>query len=180
MQLLNGCRREFIQQHPNEMKAFVLDWIRVANWIRNPANRDRVIDASAAATRLPRRAGDLSPHAAGLYRPPSGAVNIKALQANWDFFAGMGGIKKKLKVTDYLMPGYYPSAAVIAEALGKKFVQGAEKLGTRRSESLRGTDGEDKLYGLGGNDRLLGFAGNDLLDGGAGNDRPSAGQVTTP
>ena len=158
------------------MKAFVLDWIRVANWIRNPANRDRVIDASAAATRLPRDV--LATYLLtqqDFYRPPSGAVNIKALQANWDFFAGMGGIKKKLKVTDYLMPGYYPSAAVIAEALGKKFVQGAEKLGTRRSESLRGTDGEDKLYGLGGNDRLLGFAGNDLLDGGAGNDRPVGG-----
>lgn len=176
VQLLNGCRREFVQQHPNEMKAFVLDWIRVANWIRNPANRDRVIDASAAATRLPRDV--LATYLLtqqDFYRPPHGAVNVKALQANWDFFARMGGIKKRLKVTDYLLPGYYPSAATIAEALGKKYVQGAEKLGTAKSEVLRGTDGEDKLYGLGGNDRLLGFGGNDLLDGGVGNDTLTSG-----
>ncbi len=172
VQLLNGCRRSFIQDHPREMKAFVLDWIRVGNWIRNPANREKVIDASVAATKLPRDV--LQTYLItqqDFYRPPSGAVNIKALQANWDFFFRQGGIKKRLKVTDYLMPGYYPSAAVIAEALGKKFVKGVEKLGTRRSETLRGTDGEDKLYGLGGNDRLFGFKGNDLLDGGAGNDR---------
>lgn len=171
VQLLNGCRRSFIEQYPREMKAFVLDWIRVGNWIRNPANRDKVIEASAAATRLPRDVLETYLITQqDYYRPPFGAVNVKALQSNWDFFLRMGGIKKKLQVTDYLMPGYYPSAATIAEALGKKFVKGVEKLGTAKSQVLRGTDGEDRLYGLGGNDRLLGFRGNDTLDGGVGND----------
>lgn len=172
VQLLNGCRRSFIQDHPREMRAFVLDWIRVANWIRNPANRDQVIDASAAATKLPRDV--LATYLLtqqDFYRPPNGAVNVKALQANWNFFQKMGGIKKQLKVTDYLMPGYYPSADVVAEALGKKFVKGVEKLGKAKSETLRGTDGEDRLFGLGGNDKLFGFGGNDQLDGGVGNDQ---------
>ncbi|MCZ7589119.1 MAG: ABC transporter substrate-binding protein [Gaiella sp.] len=176
VQLLNGCRRSFLQDHPREMQAFVLDWVRVANWIRNPANREKVIDASVAATKLPRAVLETYLITQqDFYRPPNGAVNVKALQANWNFFQRMGGIKKQLKVTDYLMPGFYPSAAVVAEALGKKFVEGVEKLGSARSETLRGTDGEDRLYGLGGNDRLLGFKGNDLLDGGAGNDNLAGG-----
>lgn len=176
VQLLNGCRRDFLQQHPREMRAFVLDWIKVANWVRNPGNRDKVIDASVAATKLPKDV--LTQYLVtqqDFYRPPNGAVNIVALQNNWDFFRSMGGTKTKLRVTDHLLPGFYPSAAVVAEAVGKKFVKGIEKLGTKRVDVLRGRDGEDKLYGLGGNDKLIGYRGNDLLDGGSGNDALTGG-----
>jgi len=171
VQLLNGCRRDFVQQHPQEMKAFVLDWIKVANWVRDPANREKVIDASTAATKLPRDV--LTTYLLtqqDYYRPPNGAINVKALQGVWDFFRQMGGIKARLTVKDYLLPGYYPSPEVIAEALGKKFVKGIEKLGTNKNDVMRGTEGEDKLYGLAGNDKLYGLDGNDLLDGGKGND----------
>jgi Ca2+-binding RTX toxin-like protein len=54
----------------------------------------------------------------------------------------------------------HASATLIIEA----------RIGTSRSEVLRGGGGTDLLFGLGGNDILLGRDGNDLLCGGAGND----------
>jgi Ca2+-binding RTX toxin-like protein len=44
------------------------------------------------------------------------------------------------------------------------------RIGTSRSDVLRGSEGTDLLFGLGGNDILLGRGGDDLLCGGAGND----------
>jgi hypothetical protein len=44
------------------------------------------------------------------------------------------------------------------------------RIGTSRSEVLRGGAGTELLFGLGGNDMLLGRSGDDLLCGGAGND----------
>ena len=44
------------------------------------------------------------------------------------------------------------------------------KIGTARSERLRGTSKRDVICGLGGNDRITGLSGNDTLVGGPGND----------
>jgi serralysin len=48
-------------------------------------------------------------------------------------------------------------------------------IGTKKKNTLNGTDGDDVINGKAGNDKLKGNAGNDLLLGGKGNDKVSGG-----
>lgn len=105
VQLLNGCRRDFVDDHRAAIDAFQADWARVAEWIKAPANRDAVIAASAAATKIP---ADVLERFLltrdDYYRPERGAVNAEALQREWDFFREQGGIERRLEVSDHLLP----------------------------------------------------------------------------
>jgi ABC-type nitrate/sulfonate/bicarbonate transport system substrate-binding protein len=104
VQLLNGCRRDFVDEHDAAMRAFQADWARVARWIAQPANRDKVIEASTAATKIP--AGVLERFLLterDYFRPADGAVNVEALQEEWDFFRARGGIEQELRVTDHVV-----------------------------------------------------------------------------
>jgi ABC-type nitrate/sulfonate/bicarbonate transport system substrate-binding protein len=106
VQLLNGCRRDFISGHEEAIDAFQRDWVRIADWIADPANRDAVIESSAAATKLPEKLLDqFLLTRRDYFRPPRGAVNVDALQREWDFFRERGGIKQDLKVTDHVLGG---------------------------------------------------------------------------
>ena len=74
-----------------------------------PRNRDKVIEASAAATKIPAAVLDrflLTKQ--DYYRPPNGAVNVEALQEEWDFFRERGGIKQDLEVTDHVIDDLLP------------------------------------------------------------------------
>jgi ABC-type nitrate/sulfonate/bicarbonate transport system substrate-binding protein len=109
VQLLQGFRRDFIKDNPMVVKKFVEDWTRVAQYVANPANRQKVIAASAKATKLPQPVLEkylLTKQ--DFYRPANGAVNITALQKNWDFFRKAGGIRQPLQVRDHVMPEYLP------------------------------------------------------------------------
>lgn len=109
VQLLNGCRRDFVDDHRAEMQKFQEDWARVARWVADPANRAKVIAASAAATKIPATVLDrylLTKR--DYYRPPSGAVSIGPLQREWNFFHDRGGIKQDLKVPDHVINGLLP------------------------------------------------------------------------
>ena len=53
VQLMNGCRRDFIEEHEAVITKFQEDWARIARWIAEPGNRDKVIEATAAASKLP-------------------------------------------------------------------------------------------------------------------------------
>ena len=105
VQLLNGCRRDFVESHQEAIARFQEDWARVAEWIADPANRDAVVAASSKATKIGADVLDrflLTDE--DYYRPPSGEVNVEALQSEWDFFRERGGIKRDLKVSDHLYP----------------------------------------------------------------------------
>ena len=67
VQIMNGCSRGFIDDHRDAMTSFQRDWGSVARWIADPANRAEVVDASAAATKIPAgRARPLPADPAGL------------------------------------------------------------------------------------------------------------------
>jgi ABC-type nitrate/sulfonate/bicarbonate transport system substrate-binding protein len=103
VQLLNGCRRAFVNDHADAIRAFKSDWVRVTRWIAEPANRDKVVGASAAATKIPADVLDrylLS--GADYYRPPDGKINVDALQREWDFFHDNGAFKRDLKVSEHV------------------------------------------------------------------------------
>jgi ABC-type nitrate/sulfonate/bicarbonate transport system substrate-binding protein len=109
VQLLNGCRRDFVEEHADVMRKFQDDWAAVARWIAEPANRDKVVKASAAATKIPPKVLDgflLTKR--DYYRPANGAVSVSALQKEWDFFRDQGGIRQDLKVNDHVIADLLP------------------------------------------------------------------------
>lgn len=109
VQLLNGCRRAFIEENPDAMKKFVEDWATVSEWVRDPANREAVIEASAQATQLPREVLEQYLITELDYaRPENGALDVEALQNEWDFFKEAGGIESDLQVEDHVIPEYLP------------------------------------------------------------------------
>jgi ABC-type nitrate/sulfonate/bicarbonate transport system substrate-binding protein len=106
VQIMNGCRRDFVEKNQAAMQAFQDDWARVARWIADPANREQVIAASAAATKIPADVLDrflLTKQ--DYFRPSGGAVSLGALQREWEFFKQRGGIKRDLDVRDHVVDG---------------------------------------------------------------------------
>lgn len=112
VQLLNGCRRDFVDDNRPVMRRFQEDWAAVARWIAEPEHRDQVIEASTAATKIPANVLDkflLTKQ--DYYRPANGALNVDALQKEWDFFRARGGIKQDLKVADHVIDDLLPPGA---------------------------------------------------------------------
>jgi ABC-type nitrate/sulfonate/bicarbonate transport system substrate-binding protein len=111
VQIMNGCRRDFIEENREAIERFQEDWTRVAQWMIDPANRDEVVAASAAATKIPADVLDrflLTKQ--DYFRPPNGAVSLDALQDEWDFFRDRGGIKQGLEVSDHVIEELLPPA----------------------------------------------------------------------
>lgn len=105
VQLINGCRREFVEENMATIVKFQEDWFAIADWMADPANRDAVIAASAEATQIPAEVleGFLLTED-DFFRPEHGVLNIEALQAEWDFFLDRGGISEALIVEDHVIP----------------------------------------------------------------------------
>jgi ABC-type nitrate/sulfonate/bicarbonate transport system substrate-binding protein len=109
VQLLNGCRRDFVEDNQEAIRAFQDDWARIAEWMTEPENRDEVIAASAAATKIPAEVLDrflLTKQ--DYFRPERGALSIDALQREWDFFRERGGIDRDLDVRDHVIDDLLP------------------------------------------------------------------------
>jgi NitT/TauT family transport system substrate-binding protein/sulfonate transport system substrate-binding protein len=111
VQIMNGCRRDFVEHNRAAMRAFQDDWTRIARWMRAPGNRDEVIAASAAATKIPAAVLDrFLLTRQDYFRPASGGVSLQALQKEWDFFRARGGVKQHLNVSDHVIDGLLPPA----------------------------------------------------------------------
>jgi ABC-type nitrate/sulfonate/bicarbonate transport system substrate-binding protein len=109
VQLLNGCRREFLEQNGPAMQKFLEDWTNIANWILEEDNRDQVIEATEQATQIPAEVLErFLITEDDFFRPENGAVNISALQENWDFFREQGGIQQELQVRDHVIEEFLP------------------------------------------------------------------------
>lgn len=110
VQIMNGCRRDFVEDNREAMEKFQQDWAAVARWMQEPDNRDEVIAASAAATKIP---ADVLERflltKQDYFRPENGALSVDALQEEWDFFRERGGIEQELKVTDHVIDDLLPS-----------------------------------------------------------------------
>ncbi len=103
VQLLQGFRGEFVEQNPEAVECFMEDWVTVADYVLDEANRDAVIDATNQATGIPAEVleGFLLTED-DFFRPERGAISVEALQNEWDFFRERGGISQELQVSDYL------------------------------------------------------------------------------
>jgi ABC-type nitrate/sulfonate/bicarbonate transport system substrate-binding protein len=112
VQLLQGFRRDFVEEHPEVIAKFVEDWETVTNWVLDPANRDQVIEATNQATEMPLELLDsfLLLEGQDYHRPRNGALDIDALQANWDFFHEIGEIPD-LQVRDHVIPELLPAGS---------------------------------------------------------------------
>lgn len=104
VQLLQGFRRDFVEQNPEAVQCYMDDFRTVADFVADPENRDAVLEASSAATGIPVEV--LDPFLItedDFFRPEGGAISVEALQAEWDFFRERGGISEDLNVEDYLI-----------------------------------------------------------------------------
>jgi ABC-type nitrate/sulfonate/bicarbonate transport system substrate-binding protein len=104
VQLLQGFRRDFVEENPEAVQCFMEDWATVADYVLDEANRDAVIEATNQATGIPVEVleGFLLTQD-DFYRPEGGAISVEALQNEWDFFRERGGIAQELQVEDYLI-----------------------------------------------------------------------------
>lgn len=109
VQLLNGCRRDFVEKNEAAMHKFQEDWTRIARWIAEPSHRADTIAASSHVTGIPARIlRRFLLTKRDYFRPPGGAVSIAALQKEWDFFREHGGLKHDLEVSDHVIDALLP------------------------------------------------------------------------
>jgi ABC-type nitrate/sulfonate/bicarbonate transport system substrate-binding protein len=104
VQLLQGFRRDFVEENPGAVKCFMNDFATVAKYIADPANRDAVIAASSKATKMPPallKSFLLTKN--DYYRPAGGAISVDSLQRQWDFYRARGAFTKQLNVRDHLV-----------------------------------------------------------------------------
>jgi ABC-type nitrate/sulfonate/bicarbonate transport system substrate-binding protein len=107
--VLQGFRRDFVTQQPAAVRKFLEDWVAASRYVRDRTNRETVIDATAAATKLPKTTLETFLLSSGDYfRPVNGAVNVAGLQRTWDFLRSQGGIKTDLKVAPYVVDEFLP------------------------------------------------------------------------
>jgi ABC-type nitrate/sulfonate/bicarbonate transport system substrate-binding protein len=102
VQLMQGFSGDFVRKNPVAVRKFMEDFATVANYVNNPANRSAVIATTAAISKMETAVLDkflLTND--DYYRPAHGAVDVAALQKNWDFFRQEGGITKPLRVSEY-------------------------------------------------------------------------------
>lgn len=103
VQLTQAFSRDFVEENRSAVECFVDDFEAVAAFIADDANRDDVIEASAAVSGLePELLEPFLLTETDFYRPETGALNVEALQANWDFFYEVGAIPEQLEVADYI------------------------------------------------------------------------------
>jgi ABC-type nitrate/sulfonate/bicarbonate transport system substrate-binding protein len=107
--VLFGLSGEFVAEHPAVAEAFMADWVTVAQWIADPANRAQVLEANNAATEIPVEVLDryLLTEQDG-YRPPNGALDLEGLQETWDFYHEEGAFSTSLNVGDYVNEDLLP------------------------------------------------------------------------
>lgn len=110
--ILLGFTREFATENPVTVEKFMEDWVTVAQWIADPANRQRVLEANSKTTELPVDVLDryLLTRDDG-YRPPNGAVDQEALQQTWDFFHEAGAFSQPVEVSDHVIDDLLPPPA---------------------------------------------------------------------
>jgi ABC-type nitrate/sulfonate/bicarbonate transport system substrate-binding protein len=105
VQLLNGCRRDFVEDNREVIEKFQEDWFAISDWIMDPANRDEVVGISAETTGLPAEVLDrFLLGEEDYFRPEHGVINTEAVQAEWDFFLDRGGLEEPLSVDDHVIP----------------------------------------------------------------------------
>ncbi|MCU1546748.1 MAG: transporter substrate-binding protein [Homoserinimonas sp.] len=96
--------RSFADKNVEATQKFVEDFTTVAGYVVDPENREAVVAASSAVTKIPIEALDSFLFTKRDYlRPEDGALDEDALQANWDFFISQGTeFTRDYKVTDYV------------------------------------------------------------------------------
>lgn len=108
VQSVMAFRQSFIDQHPDAVKAFIADWRTTAQYIRDEANHDKVIEAIAKTMNVPADSLQYVGTRDFYYVPENGRPNVEAIQANWDWFYKVGGVDKQYNIRDYIDEQYLP------------------------------------------------------------------------
>jgi sulfonate transport system substrate-binding protein len=104
--LLSAFRQEFVDEHPEAVEAFMEDWQKVANFVRDPANKDAVLASTEEVTGVPQEDLQFLLTREDFFRPEDGRVDIERLQAAWDQFHEWGGMPEQLDATEHVWAGW--------------------------------------------------------------------------
>ena len=100
----------FLKESPAAVKAFLADYVHGLQWLYDPANRNQVIQMTAAFTKSP---ADLIDSyfvtERDYYRDRNGCVGIAAIQTPIDAMHSEGLIDQRVNVAEHLNMSYLPN-----------------------------------------------------------------------
>lgn len=104
------ARSNFLQQHPEAVRAFLADWVRGLSWLMDAKNRDEAIKIMSDISKTPTETLALFYGKAGVdyYRDPRGCPNAEALQVGIDAMIEQGLLDQRVDVTPLVDTSYLP------------------------------------------------------------------------
>lgn len=107
--LVHTFRTDFINKHPDVVRAFLEDWVIAAEWMSK--NRAEAMEVYAGVTRIPKDLlADFFLTAKDYYYPPDGMPNVPALQKVFDYLLDTKEISKRLDARALTDLRYHPKA----------------------------------------------------------------------
>ena len=104
--LLSAFRVEFAEEHPEAVEAFMEDWQKVANFVRDPENKEAVLESTETVTGVPTENLQYLLTNEDFFRPEDGRVDMERLQAVWDLFYDWGGLSERLVAEEFVWSGW--------------------------------------------------------------------------
>ena len=100
---------DFLKKNTDAVKSFLGDYVRGLQWFYAPGNRQKVIEMTAAFTKLPAELIDsYFVTNRDYYRDPNGCVGIDAIQKPIDAMYSEGLVDRPVKIADHVNMSYLP------------------------------------------------------------------------
>ena len=105
------ARKQFLDEHREQLNDFFEDHLRAIQWITDPKNRDKALPIIAKASVRPVEQMNYMFSAIDYYRDPWGLPDIEGLQRAIDVSAELGVVPKSIKVSpDYVYLSFVEQA----------------------------------------------------------------------
>lgn len=108
--IFQTARNKFLKENAEAVRAYLDDYVRALKWYQDPKNREKMIEITAAATKVPKEIY------AGYfllknddYRDPNGCIKVQDLQKPIDYMLELGFINKKVDISKYVDLSYLPN-----------------------------------------------------------------------
>src|SRR5262249_2058208 len=100
---------DFLKQNSSATRSFLADYVRGLQWFYSPANRQKVIEMTAAFTKSPAELIDsYFVTERDYYRDPNACVGVNTIQTPIDAMYSEGLIDRPVKIAEHLNMSYLP------------------------------------------------------------------------
>ncbi|HUH87940.1 MAG TPA: ABC transporter substrate-binding protein [Pusillimonas sp.] len=107
--LFQAARTEFLQEHPDAVRAWLADYVDAVKWIYAPENREKLIEVTADLAKTP--AESLNEYfltEKDFYRDADSCISASGLQAPVDAMAKLGLLPEAVDVAPFVDSSYLP------------------------------------------------------------------------